>query len=60
MSSSACCRKCRSWGSWLMFRYLVTAMSSAVYCKNLVTVMSFDSAKYLVMAISSSIVSSCF
>lgn len=40
--------------------YLVTAMSSWACSRNLVTVTSFDLAKYLVMAISSSTYSSCF
>jgi len=37
-----------------MFMYLVTAISSSACSKNFVTVVSFDCAKYFVMAISSS------
>ena len=40
--------------------YFVTAMSSWACSRNLVTVTSFDWARYLVIAMSSSTYSSCF
>ena len=45
--------------SLLMFKYFVMAISSAAYCRNLVTEVSFVVVKYLVIAISSSTCSSC-
>ena len=42
-----------------MFKYLVTAISSAVCCKNLVTVVSLDLARNFVTEMSSCTCSSC-
>ena len=42
-----------------MFKYLVSLISSSAWSRNLVTVTSFDLAKYFVMARSSCTDSNC-